>query len=110
MLYTTTITVKRPDPNLDPYDAPGDITVVAMGIRAHIGAERGGSTTQGSQQQTIGQRLDAEPCDLIHGDTILDERTGSVYRLEWVENRRGLGLDHMEGGLVRVSQRNPVGA
>lgn len=109
-IATTTIAITRPQPADDPYDAPGIPDSVDSGVRATIGAERGRTAQQGTQQETVSWRLDADLCDLIHGDIVTDERTGDTYRADWVRPRAGLGLDHIEASLTQVSQRSPVGA
>lgn len=99
-LATTTVAVAdRAVP--EPYEG-ATITVRAVGVPAHIsspsGAERAGSAGL--------ERIDAVLlCDTTaaHGDRVTDEVTGTVYRVAWLFDRTGLGLDHTKAGLVATS-------
>lgn len=107
---TTTITISRA-PNLtdlDPYDPQPPPQIIATGVRAVIGAERGSSLQQGTTQETVAWRLDADPCPLLPQDTVLDEQTGALFNTDWSRARTGLGLDHVEASLRQVNTRNPA--
>ena len=108
MLYTTTITIRRPAAPVDVYDATPDAVLVGQGIPAHIGQPSGSSLSDGSEQETVTFRLDAPLVDLIHGDIVTDDRTGLVYSTVWSKPRQGLGLDHTEAAVRLVTQRSPL--
>ena len=40
---------------------------------------------------------------VARGDRVTDAATGAVYRVAWVAERTGLGLDHTRAGLVSAS-------
>jgi len=101
-LATTTITVKRPAAGGDPYEAASVSTVVS-GVRAHIGSPSGRERIVGGSKETLDAGLDCDVCDIAHTDSVTDATTGEVFEVVWVQRRVGLGLDHMEGGLRRVS-------
>lgn len=100
-LATTTVTVRRPAAGADPYEA-GTPALVATGIRAHIGSPSGADVRVGGDQQVITDRLNADLCDIAHGDTITDDRNQVTYAVVWVRRRIGLGLDHLVAGLVQA--------
>lgn len=97
-LATTTITVSRVpvDPTRDSYDAPPAAVVVASGVRAHISSPSGTETQLGGTQAVENFRIDCDPVDATHVDTVTDERTGVTYEVLWAVSRYGLGLDHLE--------------
>jgi hypothetical protein len=98
-LSTTTITILRPRTDDDPYEAP-PIRPVANEIRATIGNPSGRDHVVGGHQSHIDAKLNCDPCDLRHYDRVTDDLTGRTYDVKWVQNRIGLGLDHLEAGLV----------
>jgi hypothetical protein len=100
-LATTTITVRRPVAGQDPYEAPVPPPVMA-GIPAHIGSPSGIDVRIGGDQQVVTDRLDCAIVDLRHGDTVHDDGNDVTYSVVWVRRRYGLGLDHMEAGLVQT--------
>lgn len=100
LLTTTTGTILRPDDG-DPYET-ADETVVASGIASHLSAPSGREADRGGQLTSIDTVLLAPPgTDLRHTDLWRDDNTEQVYRVSWVEVRRGLGLDHLKAGLRR---------
>lgn len=104
LLPTTTVTVEatsRPEP----YEA-ATTTARAAGQAAHI------SSPSGSERvgDAGGERIDAVLlCDttVARGDRVTDEATGTVYRVAWVHDRTGLGLDHTRAGLVATTGAVP---
>lgn len=101
-LATTTVTVTRPasDPDRDLPQTPTD---VAAGVRAHISAPSGQELRAGGSRERVDARLTCDVIDLQHGDTITDDTTGDEWRCTSARQRLGLGLDHVEAGLVAVS-------
>lgn len=100
LLTTTTVTIKRPATG-DPYETAASETTVASGVRAHI------SSPTGSEQAVGGQLEQADAvllCESGHGiahtDLVDDDETGERWRVVWVRDRQGLGLDHTKAGLV----------
>lgn len=106
-LATTTITIKRVLADLsttDPYEATAVPETIASGIRAHISSPSGSELVGGADsQESVTFRLDCDPTDLAHTDIVTDETTGQDYRVTWARSRSGLGLDHVEAGLLQVT-------
>ncbi len=102
-LSTTTISVLRPVDG-DPYEASaGAPAVVAQGVRAHISVPNIGSgQIVGGQQSVVEPRLTCDLCDLKHTDEVKDDTTGRIFQVTWVQERLGLGVDHLEAGLRKV--------
>ncbi|MGK2948990.1 MAG: hypothetical protein ACSLFP_10475 [Acidimicrobiales bacterium] len=97
-LATTTITIERPS-STDPYETP-TTTDVACGVAAHIGSPSGNEVDQGGQQERVDAVLLAKAgIGLLHTDLVVDDGTGDRYRVVWVRQRQGLGLDHTRAGL-----------
>lgn len=97
---TTTGTILRP-PSGDPYETAADPTVIASGIAAHVSAPTGSEADRGGQLERIDAVLLTEPnVDLRHTDLFRDDGTDTTYRVAWVRQRQGLGLDHTKAGLV----------
>lgn len=109
-LPTTSISVLRvpADDLRDPYEAQPAASLVASGVRAHIGSQGGTEVRRGGAQETVTWRLDADPVDLRHGDQVLDERTGDTFTVDSARLRTGLGWDHVEAGLRQVDARDPA--
>jgi hypothetical protein len=108
---TTTITIRRPSSEppegedyVDPLDAPGTPTVVASAVRAHISSPSGTENQTGGTQTVDQYRLDCDifAGELRHTDEIVDDTTGLSFRVLWAMPRIGMGLDHIEAGLLRV--------
>lgn len=98
-LATTTVTVKRPA-NGDPYET-ASLSTASSGTPAHIGQPSGSEVQRGGELETITDVLLADAgLDLRHTDLLVDEATGQEYRVAWVRERQGLGLDHVKAGLV----------
>lgn len=102
-IATTTIRVLRPDPTDEPYEEPGEPTVVASGVRAHISTSTGREVVAGGSQEIVQFRMSSDPVDLTHLDRIQNEETGEIFEVSWVHQRRGLGMDHTQAGLKQVS-------
>ena len=99
LLTTTTVTVRRPADG-DPYETATTSTV-ASGVPAHISQPTGSELDQGGQLEQVDAVLLAGPgVDLLHTDLIVDAGTGNEYRVAWVRQRQGVGLDHTKAGLV----------
>ena len=106
---TTTITVTRHAllSTEDPYDAAtGSPTTVATGVRANIAVASGDERIAGrSGQESIAFRLRADPVDLVHGDTVVDETTDESYAVTFARTRYtgDVALDHTIAELRQVS-------
>lgn len=100
-LSTTTITVRSPAAGGDPYEE-ASTSIVASGVRAHIGSARGRERVIGGSKETLDASLNCDPCTITHTCTVTDEATDETFEVVWAELRRGLGLDHIEAGLRRV--------
>lgn len=97
LLPTTTVAISDAS-TPEPFETT-TYTARASGVAAHIsspsGSERAGSDG--------GERIDAVLlCDttVARNDRVTDELTGAVYRVAWVHERTGLGLDHTKAGLI----------
>lgn len=101
-LSTTTVTVRRPASGGDPYEDAAMTTVVA-GLPAHIGSPSGRERIVAGSKETLDASLDTDPADIRHVDRIFDDVTGDQWEVVWAQARRGFGLDHVEGGLRRVT-------
>lgn len=108
-LATTTITVWRSPTDdgaepFDPLDPPEDHEMVVAGVRAHISSPSGDeAVTSGGDREVVQFGLGCDPCDVEHGDVVVDDTTGEQYQVDWAHHRVGLGLDHVTGGLRQVS-------
>lgn len=99
-LATTTGSVLRITSGTDPYEAAAP-AVASSGHRSHISAPTGAEIDQGGQLERIDAvLLTEELVDLTHEDLWRDDPTGDLYRVSWVRQRQGLGLDHTKAGLV----------
>lgn len=101
-LATTTITVSRRGSESANYETP-ILTVVASGVRAHIGSPFGSETLQGGSRESVAFRLDCDPVELDSECRVTDERTAELYEVIWAKQRKGLGLDHTVADLRQVS-------
>lgn len=104
LLPTTTVTVED-GTNPEPFEAT-TFSARSAGVPAHI------SSPSGSERvgDAGGERIDAVLlCDVFveRGDRVTDASTGAVYRVAWVTERTGLGLDHTRAGLVRATGEVP---
>ncbi|MBP7631963.1 MAG: hypothetical protein KA758_16030 [Acidimicrobiales bacterium] len=100
LLTTTTVTVEAAN-TPEPHEGT-TYTPRATGVAAHVsspsGRERAGSDG--------GERIDAVllcGTTVARNDRVTDAGTGDVYRVAWVQERTGLGLDHTKAGLVRAT-------
>jgi len=102
VIFTTTITVRRPDGDTDPYEEPTEITV-ATAVPAHISSPSGSDTRLGGERELVDAALIvATSPALTLRDEIDDERTGESWQVVWVRQRTGVGLDHQRAGLSSV--------
>lgn len=101
-LATTTVTHQAAS---EPEPGEGrTFTDTATGVPATIGSPSGADRlAPGGGSEVIDAVLNCDPIDAGHRDRILDENTGEVWEVVWVQNRRGLGLDHTRAGLKRVT-------
>jgi len=108
-IATTTIAVLRSDQD-GTQDAIDGVTLstLATGVRAVIGSDSGTETNAGGSSEQVSARLDCDPTDLRHVDQVTDEATGETWHVTWVRRRRGMGLDHMEAGLLAITDRAGV--
>jgi hypothetical protein len=98
---TTTITVRRRTAGEDAYTETTAQQVCTQ-VRAHIGSPSGRDLRVGGDQQMITDRLDCDVIDLRPSDQVTDDGNCAAYEVVWTRHRRGLGLDHLEAGLVEV--------
>lgn len=103
-LSTTTIKILRiaPDSDRDYWDAEPSPTAFAEGVRAHIGSPGGSETRRDGSQEVETHRLNCDPVALDHNDSVVDENTGEIYQVLWVDQREGFSLDHTVAGLLRT--------
>jgi hypothetical protein len=113
-LSTTTITVKRvpaADAGKDPYDSDkSPMDTVVAGVRAAFVSPSGGSAIGGGEngptgsQEVVGWSLLADPCDLRHSDTVVDDTTGQEFAVAWAKARPDPDgdLDHVVVGVDEV--------
>lgn len=104
-LTTTTVSIEDAD-TPEPYEGT-TWTTRHTSASAHVsspsGRERVGSDG--------GERIDAvllTEVEVWRGDRVTDASTGDVYRVAWVTERTGLGLDHTKAGLIRASGEVPA--
>jgi hypothetical protein len=104
----TTITIKRrgaTDAAADPYDVPTSaLTTVATGVPALFTSPAGAEHGAAGSAEAVDWRLLADPCDLRHIDTVVDEVTTRTYAVVWTRARRGVGTDlaHVVAGVNEV--------
>lgn len=103
-LTSTTITVRRvTEAATDPTDAP-TVATVATGVPAVISSPAGTDLVNGGSRELVDAVLLVNPGDdLRRTDFVDDEITGDSWRIAWLRKRTGLGLDHLRGGLQRVT-------
>ncbi len=113
-IATTTIKILRPpasDAGVDPYDpGKGALGTIASGVRAVFSKPSGGTTVGGGEhgptgsQEAVGWTLLADPCDLRHIDTVVDETTTQEYAVAWAKARQDPdgNLDHVVAGVDEV--------
>jgi hypothetical protein len=109
---TTTITVEavEDDPDRDPYDPEPAATVLYEGVRANIGSVTGREYAVGGQQSITEPRLTCDPIGLLHTHRVIDDQTGFVYEVNWVEQRTGFGLEHTTAILKRAEGLSTSGS
>lgn len=100
-LATTTITVRRPASDVDPYESES-LTTITTGVRARIGMPSGSDRRAGGDQEIVDAVLWCDTTDLQHQDVITDDQTGDHYEVRWIRTLNGLGLDHVKAGLIAV--------
>lgn len=118
-LSTTTISVQRTDltedSETDPWErddpdtptedesVPSQPEIIASEIPADIGFPVGRAGGPG-QTETLEFPLACDPTDLTFRDTVVDEKTGQVYEVQWSTLVSGLpGFEHMVAGLKMVT-------
>ena len=105
---TTTITILRPpeaDDAADPYDEPtSPLETVATGVPATFSSPSGSENGATGSQEDIEWRLLADPCDLQHHDTVVDDTTAERYGVTWTHARPDPDGDlaHVVAGVTRV--------
>jgi hypothetical protein len=110
---TTTIAIKRPpaaDDGKDPYDAKSALDTIATGVRAAFVSPSGGASIGGGEngitgsQEVVGWQLLADPCDLRHYDTVVNETTTQQFSVAWAKSRPDPdgNLDHVVAGVDEV--------
>lgn len=104
----TAITIKRTpaaDGAKDAYDVPSaPLTTVATGVRAVFTSPAGAEHGATGSAEAVDWRLLADPCDLRHRDTVIDETTTRQYGVVWARTRPGVGTDlaHVVAGVNEV--------
>jgi hypothetical protein len=102
ILTTTTVTIEERSVS-EPYEAPS-WTASSSGVPAHIGEPSGAERIIGGSQENIDAVLLAEAGTPVwYTSRILDEVTGERFEIVWVQDRQGLGLDHVKAGLRRTT-------
>lgn len=108
LLASTTITIKRSpaaDDAKDAYDVPtAGLTTVVTGVRALFASPSGAEHGETGSLEAVDWRLLADPCDLRHKDTVVDETTEQSYGVVWAKSRPGVGTDlaHVVAGVNEV--------
>lgn len=102
-LATTTVTFKRPAAEGDPYEDAA-MTTVAANVPAYISSPSGRETQAGGQREAVDAVLGCEVvADVDHYCIAIDDNTADRWNVSWVRRRSGLGLDHLEAGLIAIS-------
>lgn len=106
-LTTTTVTIAdAAEP--EPYEGE-TVTTRGSGVAAHIGSPSGFGDQRGGGQETWDAALYVDSGVTVErNDRVTDEVTGKVWRVLDVNERSGLGLDHVVAGLRRASGRVPA--
>lgn len=101
---TTTVTITRwTGQDGDPYEV-GRSVATSVTVEAVIGSPSGSLRGAGGARSEVDAVLHVPAGTLLPADaTVLDDQTGRTWRVAWVEERPGLGIDHVRAGLVRVS-------
>jgi hypothetical protein len=99
-LATTTVRIESLGG--DPYETK-TATTLASGVRAHLSSPSGIERLAGGSQEVLDKRLNCDPTTFDKDDRVTDEGTGVVYEVAWVDQRKGLGLDHTVAGLRKVT-------
>lgn len=98
-LTTTTIAVLRPNEDEDPSEAPSAPSAVVSGIPAHFSGPSAQESPGG--RQVTAWTLLCDPCDLLRGDIVVDERDGSEWAVSSAVLRHDGGeLDHVSARVV----------
>jgi hypothetical protein len=101
LLATTTVTLRPPVVDADPYEVnPAPLGSDIAGVAAHIGSPSGRGST--SRSQVDAQLLIGSTPVITPATVVIDEATNVEWLVSWVDRRRGLGLDHQTAGLIRV--------
>lgn len=102
ILTTTTVTIEERSVT-EPYEAPL-WTASTTGVPAHIGDPSGAERIVGGSQENIDAVLLAEAgTPIFYTSRIVDDVTGDRFEVVWVQDRQGLGLDHVKAGLRRTT-------
>lgn len=100
-MATTTVTLQDRSAT-EPYEAP-TWTTAASGVAAHIGQPSGQERFVGGSQEALDAVLLAEAgTEVEHTQRVVDDITGDTFEVVWVQDRQGLGLDHVKAGLRRT--------
>lgn len=106
-LTTTTVTIDNAT-ETEPYEGETS-TVRGTGIAAHVGSPGASADQRGAGQETWDAALYVDSGVTVErNDRVTDETTGHVWRVLDVNERSGLGLDHVVCGLRRASGRVPA--
>lgn len=99
---TTTVTWKAAS---EPEPGEGrTFSTRASGVRAVISSPNGRAQGQaGGGREVIDAVLNCDPVSGEHTDLVVDDTTGETWEVVWVEQRKGLGVDHTRAGLKRVA-------
>jgi len=103
LLPTTSVAVRRPSGQGDPYEADTRQLIVPC-TPAHISGPSGTSIDSGGAQEIVDAELFVSECPRLSKlDQVSDLTTGDVWEVVWTRTRQGLGLDHQVAGLRAVS-------
>lgn len=94
---------------MDPYDTEPTVdytaVTVATGVNAVLWFVRAKTERNGGARQQLTVRLTCDPVDLQHEDTVTDERSGRVYKVQRCETLTYVDdpdMDHTTGTLTVV--------
>lgn len=99
---TTTVTLKDRTVTDDPWDEAATESTAARSVPAHLSSPSGREIQRTGSQQVLDKVLTCEVVDLTHVQQVIDDSTGQPYEVVWVDQRKGLGLDHTVAGLRRA--------
>ena len=101
LLTTTSVTIEAAS-TPEPFETT-TYTTRASGVAAHISSPSGRERVGDAGGERIDAVLLCATTTVERGDRVTDAATGDEFRVAWVLDRTGLGLDHTKAGLVRTT-------